>query len=331
MSNEARDQYIKLLQDYRGDSSLAYDSLAQNVAQDLKAGLQYDQEVVRQALSKDKEIPVERVVDAIAQGPYVQNQLNADKQQVVSNYLGEIQKSYVAAQKSHQLENTLTAQPGTNAETPLALKNSREAEDYALGIAQMLDQRRLNIDRFQIDVNGQTVFKMRDGDLDTRNTKITNEHTELIKKALNDPAALNGSVKITQGNQVLLHVKDGRVITDAVGFTKQSAKIEVNTPDSPSKGLYERFSKEVSGAGLQVTKDIATNALKAGISREQVFDLLKSHDPSYQKLAQDQGMKVADQTLEKMVDTAQAKLVQEKMSQQPLQQPKASKSKSMKA
>ncbi|MES1026208.1 hypothetical protein ABN584_25260 [Gloeocapsa sp. BRSZ] len=316
MSNEARDQYMQLLQNYRNDSSLTYDNIAQNNVEQLK---QYDQEVFRQALSK--EMPVEQFISAIAQGPYVQNQLNADKQQA-NDYLAEIQKSYVAVQKSQQLENT---------EMPSIQKNLREAEDYALGIVQMLDQRRLNVDRFQIDVNEQTVFKMRDGDLDTRNTKITDEHAELIKKALNDPASLNGSVKITQGNQVLLHVKDGRVIIDAVGLSKQSAKIEVNTPDSPSKGLYERFSKEVSGNGLQATKDIATNALKAGISREQVVDLLKTHDPSYQKLAQEQGMKVADQTLEKLVDTTQAKLVQEKMPQQPLQQPKASKSKSVKA
>jgi len=315
MSNEARDQYMQLLQNYRNDSSLTYDNIAQNNVEQWK---QYDQEVFRQALSK--EMPVEQFISAIAQGPYVQNQLNADKQQA-NDYLAEIQKSYVAVQKSQQLENT---------EMPSIQKNLREAEDYALGIVQMLDQRRLNVDRFQIDVNEQTVFKMRDGDLDTRNTKITDEHAELIKKALNDPASLNGSVKITQGNQVLLHVKDGRVIIDAVGLSKQSAKIEVNTPDSPSKGLYKRFSKEVSGNGLQATKDIATNALKAGISREQVVDLLKTHDPSYQKLAQEQGMKVADQTLEKLVDTTQAKLVQEKMPQQPLQQPKASKSKSVK-
>ncbi|CAA9569994.1 hypothetical protein AVDCRST_MAG81-1477 [uncultured Synechococcales cyanobacterium] len=182
------------------------------------------------------------------------------------------------------------------------------------------------MDRLQIDVNGKTVFKMKDGDIDPRNTSITNEQTELIKKALSDPASLKGSVKISQGNQVLLHVRDGRVLIDGVGLSKQSAKVEVKTPESPSQGLYERFSEGVKPNGLQATKDIAANALEAGVKREQVLDMLKSHDPSYQKLTQAQGAKVAGQTLEKMVDAAGVKLMQEQMpQQQQSQQVKSSK------
>ncbi|CAA9564634.1 hypothetical protein AVDCRST_MAG81-943 [uncultured Synechococcales cyanobacterium] len=219
------------------------------------------------------------------------------------------------------------SQPGLEPETVPTPKSSREAEDYALGIVQNLDQRRLNVDRLQIDVNGKTVFKMKDGDIDPRNTSITNEQTELIKKALSDPAALKGPVKISQGNQVLLHFKDGRVLIDGVGLSKQSAKVEVKTPESPSQGLYERFLEGVKPNGLQATKDIAANALKAGVKREQVLDMLKSHDPSYQKLTQAQGAKVAGQTFEKMVDAAEVKLMQEQMpQQQQSQQVKSSKS-----
>lgn len=195
-------------------------------------------------------------------------------------------------------------------------KSSRSAEDYALSIAQQLDQRRVNIDRFQIDVNGKTVFGLRDGDIDTRKTAISDDHSELIKKALSDPASLNGSVKITQGNQVLLHVEDGRVLIDAVGLTKQSAKVEVKTPDSPSKGLYEGFSKDVKTSGLKATQEIAGNAFKAGVEREQVLEVLKSHDPSYQKLAGEQGEQKATQAIEKVVDAAEVELAQEKIPQQ---------------
>jgi len=217
--------------------------------------------------------------------------------------------------------------PGLEPERAPAPKSSREAEDYALGLVQNLDQRRLNVDRLQIDVNGKTIFKMKDGDIDPRNTSITNEQTELIKKALSDPTSLKGSVKISQGNQVLLHVKDGRVLIDGVGLSKQSAKVEVKAPESPSQGLYERFSEGVKPNGLQATKEIAANALQGGIRHEQVIDMLKAHDPSYQKLTQAQGAKVAGQTLEKMVDAAEVKLMQEQIpQQQQAQQVKASKS-----
>lgn len=341
--NEPREQYVKMLQDYHNDPSLSYEKLAKNIKRNPEIGPEYDQQVVKEALKTAEKSP-DALSAAIAQGPYVQNHLNPDKQQNVSSYLAEIQKSYTSAQniqqeqlnkqqnngqQPEQQQATITsgAKSEIGAEVVPVQKGLREAEDYALGIVQMLDQRRINVDRLQIDVNGETVFKMRDGDINSRKTSITTEHTELIKKALSDPASLNGSVKITQGNQVLLHVSGGRVLIDSAGLTKQSAKVEVNTPDSPSKVLYERFSKEVNSNGLQATKDTAVNALKAGVKHEQVIDMLKAHDPSYQKLAQSQGEKVAERTFGKLVDDAEVKLMQEKMPQQQHpQEVKASKS-----
>lgn len=339
--NEIREQYVKLLQDYHSDPTLTYDKLAQNVSQKPELGLQYDQDVVKQA-QKSKEMTPEQVANTVSQSPYVQNHLNSDKQ-LVQDYLAQIQKSYAALpniqqeQASKQSNNgkqpeqqQTTAIPdaklGAGYEMTTAQKSKREAEDYALSIVQMLDQRRINVDRLQIDVNDKTIFKMHDGNIDSRKTSINSEHTELIKKALNDPASLEGTVKITQGNQVLLHIRDGRVLIDSAGLTKQSAKIEIKNPDSPAKGLYERFSKEVNSNGLQATKDIAANALKAGVKHEQVLDLLKTHDPSYQKLANAQGEKVADRMLEKMVDSVQASQMQKMPQQQESQQVKLTRS-----
>lgn len=342
-SKEAREQYVKLLQSYHSDPTLTYQKLAENILHKPELGREYDQQVVKEALKTAEKSP-DVLSAAIAQGPYVQYHLNSDKQQNVSEYLAEVQKSYTAAQgisqeqvsKQHnsgnqpepqQATSILNSKPEVGSEVVPARQSSREAEDYALGIVQMLDQRRINVDRLQIDVNGETVFKMRDGDIDPRKTSITSEQTELLKKALSDPASLNGTVKITQGNQVLLHVSDGRVLIDSAGLSKQSAKVEVTTPESPSKGLYERFSKEVNSKGLQATKDVAVNALKAGVKHEQVLDMLKAHDPSYQKLAQSQGEKVAERTFGKLVDDAEVKLMQEKMpQQQQSQEVKASKS-----
>ena len=330
--NEPREQYVKLLQDYRSDSTLTYEKLVQNVVQNPDLGLQYDREVVLQA-QKSNEMPLGQIANTVSQGPYVQNLLSSNKQQNVTSYLAQIQKSYTASPDVESLQSSKQPQPqgaiastsgadlGVGLDVVSAQKSSRSAEDYALGIVQMLDQRRINVDRFQIDVNGETIFKMRDGNIDSHKTSINNEHTELIKKALNDPASLHGTVKITQGNQVLLHVHDGRVLIDSAGLTKQSALIEVKTPDSPNEVLYERFSKEVNGNGLQATKNIAANALKAGVKQEQIIEMLKTYDPSYQKLAQAQGENIATQTIGKIVNAADVKLMPEKMQQQQENQP----------
>lgn len=275
-----------------------------------------------------------------------QAQLNNQQQRLSNGKLSEItpQEKVQNQAKEQQLDKSESqehnqqpepqqpkaiqdSQPGQKSDMVPDQRGSREAEDYALSVVQMLDQRRLNVDRLQIDVNGQIIFKMKDGDIDPHNTSITTEHTELIKQALGDPASLKGSVKITQGSQTLLHVKDGRVLIDSVGISKQSAKVKVKTPDSPSQGLYERFSEGVNRNGLQATQEIATNALKSGIQRDQVIDMLKAHDLSYQKLARAQGEKGADRLLEKMLETAEVKLMQEQMpQQQQAQQIKSSRS-----
>jgi hypothetical protein len=371
--NDAREAYVKLVQDGMQKPSLTYDQMVADVKLDPKLGELYDRVAMNRAQAR--RLSPESLTAVVAQGAHVQALLNSDKHQNVSEYLAQIHSTYLsrlnpqqASQKQEKAEapaqtmsqqqpepkaqveatsngkqpdpqtngkqpeaeqltslSELEAKSGREAEPP-APKSSREAEDYALGIVQMLDQRRLNVDRFQIDVNGQTVFKMHDGDIDQK-TSINQEHTELIKKALSDPASLNGSVKISQGNQVLLHVKDGRVLIDAVGLTKQSAKVEVKTPDSPSEGLFERFSKEARGSGLQATQEIASQALQSGVKREQVLEMLKAHDPSYQRLVQAQGEKGATQMLEKLVTAAEAKLMQQTMPQpQQSQEMKAAKS-----
>ncbi|OWY65342.1 hypothetical protein B7486_42415 [cyanobacterium TDX16] len=322
--NELGELYVKLLQDYHSDTSLTYDKIAGDITRNPKLGVQYDREVIEQAL-KVELLPA-RLAGALVQSPYVQHQLRADDRQV-SEYLAGLQASYASASKPRQQntanEQRISERPklGQTTVTPnsqlesvteiAAPTSSREAEDYALSLVQMLDQRRINTDRLSINVNGKTVFKMRDGDIDPAKTAINSEHTELIKKALNDPASFNGSVKITQGNQVLLHVSDGRVLVDAVGLSKQSAKVEVKVPDSPTHALYERFSQGVNGNGWQATKSIASNALKAGIERQQILQMLRERDPNYRKLATSQGEKASDRILEKIVNLNQVELARQ--------------------
>ena len=179
---------------------------------------------------------------------------------------------------------------------------SREASDYALGLAGQLSQRNLNIDRLDIKVNGQSVFKMNDGDLEK--STINNEQAELIKKALKDPAALKGTVKITQGSQVLLHVKNGRVLVDKARLTEQSAQVEVTS----QKGLYDKYSQNVNSQGLQKTKGVAHNALKDGMDTKDVVALLKNHDAASQDLLKQSGEEKGTQALNKIVDLEVTKL-----------------------
>ncbi|MGK7939357.1 MAG: hypothetical protein AB4062_04215 [Crocosphaera sp.] len=179
---------------------------------------------------------------------------------------------------------------------------SREAEDYALSLAGQLSQRNLNIERLEIKVDDKSVFKMRDGDLDK--STINNEQAELIKKALKDPAALKGTVKITQGSQVLLHVKNGRVLVDKARLTEQSAQVEVTS----QKGLYDKYSQNVNSQGLQKTKEVSHNALKDGMDKKDVVDLLQNHDAGYSNLVQQSGQEQANNDLNKMVDLEAAKL-----------------------
>ena len=179
---------------------------------------------------------------------------------------------------------------------------SREAEDFALELATDLSQKNMKIDRLDIKVDDKSVFKMNDGELEK--STINNEQAELIKKALKDPAALKGTVKITQGSQVLLHVKNGRVLVDKARLTEQSAQVEVTS----QKGLYDKYSQGLNGQGLDKTKDVAKKALSDGMDKDDVVDLLKNNDSASQNLINQSGEQKGTQALNKMVDLEAAKL-----------------------
>ena len=187
----------------------------------------------------------------------------------------------------------------------LPLKNSSvEAQDYVLeNIVTPLDQRRIDVDRFEINLNGQNIFKMRDGDV--ANSAITDNQAELIKQALNDPESFKGTVKITNGRQVLLHVKDGQVLRDGLNLTKSTTKVEISS--SPSE-LYDKYSQGEAQKGLKTTKQVAVNALSDGVGQQQVKDMIKAKDPGYQNLVTSAGNNSANNTLDKIVTSAAAEV-----------------------
>ncbi len=183
-------------------------------------------------------------------------------------------------------------------------KSSVEAQDYVLeNIVTPLDQRRIDVDRLEINLNGQNIFKMRDGDV--ANSTITDNQAELIKQALNDPESFKGSVKITNGRQVLLHVKDGQVLRDGLNLTKSTTKVEISS--SPSE-LYDKYSQGEAQKGLKTTKQVAVNALSDGVGQQQVKDMIKAKDPGYQNLVTSAGNNSANNTLDKIVTSAAAEV-----------------------
>ncbi|MEO1669245.1 MAG: hypothetical protein AAFR77_00450 [Cyanobacteria bacterium J06631_2] len=183
-------------------------------------------------------------------------------------------------------------------------RKSEEAENYILeNIVTALDQRRVDVNQLQVNFDGQNIFKMDKGEI--ANSTVTNQQKDLIEQALNDPQSFKGSLKITNGSQVLLHVKDGQVLRDGLNLTKTSTKLEIN---SPSADLYDKYAKNITSKGLQTTKDVAKNALADGISREETAQIIKSRDSSYRELSASTGQERADKTLNRIVASASAEI-----------------------
>lgn len=203
--------------------------------------------------------------------------------------------------------------------------HSAKAEDYALRLSTKLDQSGINIERFNISINGQSVFGMKNGDIDQSKTNISDKQAEQIKEALNDPSSFDGSMKITKGEQTLLHIKDGKVLIDKARLVEDSAKLDLDIPDPQAKKMYEKYSQDVKSKGLDKTRQVAKNALQDGVSFEDVADMLKSQDKGYEALKTINNELTANKSLNRIITSAkaQAKLSSNKSKQQEVKQEKA--------
>ena len=260
-----------------------------------------------------------------------QDQVGATNQQVNSENNSEVKANEQVNQEEESksvIKNPETEQSEKPGIKPTQEEGSTEpmvlnAEEYTLSVVQQLEQRGINVARLDIKVNGEPVFAMKDGGIDRAKNQINDRHAELLRKALTDPASMKGSVKISQGGRVLVFIENGRVITDAVGLTKnQSAKVEIDSPealnekskspDSVNEGLYQRYAQDVKQIGLAGSREIATNALKDGLDRGQVVEMMKAHDPEYKKLAKESNDITAERTV---VARAEVKALEAQSSQ----------------
>jgi hypothetical protein len=188
------------------------------------------------------------------------------------------------------------------------------SDEYVLSVAQQLSQRGINIDRLQVDFGkDKAVFSMREGNL--YGNRMTSEQVEMLRTALNDPANLKGTVRITQGGKTLVHVMDGKLIEDRLGIVKQAAKIEI-TPETPSQLLYQQASKGVESKGARRVEEIASNAFRSGANRQEVKEALKAHDETFKGMSptfQNQTIDLAQSTVGVERQPQQAAPVQEKV------------------
>lgn len=185
----------------------------------------------------------------------------------------------------------------------------KQYESAALSMLNMqFGSRGIDIKNAQIDLDGQTVFKLKNNTLET--SKLDQQAHEMLQKAMSDPANLKGEVKISVGGQLLLHVKDGQVLAGHA-FVKESVKAEVSTP---SQVKYNELSQNVRATGYEKTKQVAQAAFASGMEAKAVTEMLSQHDSGYKEL-QD----ISPKTNEQIISQAQSRAKQSEAAVEPQQ------------
>lgn len=208
-------------------------------------------------------------------------------------------------------------------------QSSEKAQDYVLkNLVDKLTAARMNTDRLEIHYNGKKIFQMKGAEID-KSTSITDGQADQIKQALQDPAAFGGNLLIRQGDQILLHIKEGRIIRNPAGLAQQSATIEVETkdqiqqsqsvPQSPSQGLWQKYgaNQKDDFAGLSKAAKLAA---QDGVSQNDIQSMLAQSNQLKQYSAT-QGQQKAESLAKKTAQKAFADIARENRPQQQESQP----------
>ncbi len=78
------------------------------------------------------------------------------------------------------------------------------------------------------------------------------------------------------------------------------------------RNLYEIYSEGVQQFGLAGSQEIAINALKDGVERHQVIEMMQNNNPAYQRLVSRSGAEIAERTV---VSQAEVKIMESQMSE----------------
>jgi hypothetical protein len=203
-------------------------------------------------------------------------------------------------------------------------QSSESAQDYVLkNIVDKLTAARMNTDRLEIRYNGKKIFQMKGAEID-KSTSITDGQAEQLKQALQDPAAFGGNLLIKQGDQILLHIKEGRIIRNPAGLAQQSATIEVETkdqieqsqsvPQSPSEVLWQKYGANQKGDFTGLSK-AAKLAAHEGVNPKDIQSML-SHSNQLKQYSATQGNEKAESLARKTTQKAFADIARENRTQQ---------------
>ena len=171
----------------------------------------------------------------------------------------------------------------------------KPANQISLELAQQLSQAGTDVSQLDISINGDIVKLHNDI---PKHSQINAEQAEIINQALNNPANQQGTIKITQANQVLLHVENGMIKSDMLNLTQQAAKTKIK---SPTKALYEQASARINDHSVKNMKQIAAKAIELGAEPKMAMTMLRSHNPAYQGISNTKGKVVADRIAAKAV------------------------------
>jgi len=208
-------------------------------------------------------------------------------------------------------------------------KNSQKVQNVAedgsefilRNIKDYLDRNNFKTDNMSVSINGEAIFKMRNGEVDS-NIDASSEQLALLTKALKDYPSFDGEIELIVDGKTLLHVKDGVLINNTLGLAEKSAQVEVRseTPTSPSELLWKQYSKDLNPDDISSLNLVANDAISQGVAPDQVAAMLR-HAPSIQTYEAKHGEDKANSMVNAYVnDAVNSQIPDQKQHEQQQQQ-----------
>lgn len=181
------------------------------------------------------------------------------------------------------------------------------ASDYFQGLASELTGKGIQADNMRMWMNGEEVFRLKDGQPDQNNTSISNEQMAAFKAALADPKNFKGTLEIRQGNRLLLSIKNGQVF-DPTNKVGDALNVKMDAPpQTTTEGFYQKAAEGVKDPeSVQGMTQIASNAIEMGHSQTEIKTMLLEHNPTIKGMVEkhgpDHANSVAQSTIQKASD-----------------------------
>lgn len=179
------------------------------------------------------------------------------------------------------------------------------ASDYFQGLASELSGKGIQADNMRMWMNGEEIFRLKDGQPDQKHTSITNEQMAQFKAALADPKNFKGTIELRQGNRLLLSIQDGKVF-DPTNRVAEALSLKMDTsPQTTAEGFYQKASEGVKDPeSVQGMTQIASNAIEMGHSQAEIKTMLMEHNPTIKSMVEKHGPAHANSVAQSTIQTA---------------------------